>query len=126
MAFHLSDVVFSCGIHRTSTRGHARETGQFRFIPADPSDDGRRRRRRRHRRTAVIVIDVVFSLTNYHVMLHPLRAQDGEYYSQVLAELKVKGKEAKNNGARRQREYRLRQASVRAALEGVDDDQSSR
>mmetsp|Transcript_21916 Transcript_21916/g.47396 ORF Transcript_21916/g.47396 Transcript_21916/m.47396 type:complete len:458 (+) Transcript_21916:321-1694(+) len=28
-----------------------------------------------------LVIDIVFALTNYHIMLHPLRVQDGEYMS---------------------------------------------
>ena len=68
-----------------------------------------------------VVIDIVFSLTNYHIPLHPLRAADGEYYQEVMAELKRQADEAKTKGARRQREYRQRQASVQAALEGLDD-----
>jgi len=68
-----------------------------------------------------VIVDIVFSLTNYHIRLHPLRAGDGEYYDGVLKDLKRQADEAKTKGSRRQREYRQRQLSVQAALEGMDD-----
>lgn len=68
------------------------------------------------------VMDLIFCLTNYHVMLHPLRAADGEYYRRVLAELKRLGEESKTKDAKRQRLYRQRQAAVDASLGQLDGD----
>lgn len=49
------------------------------------------------------------ALTNYHVGLMPLRARDNEHYDMVLARYQSMGERVRNQRARTQRHYRMRQ-----------------
>ena len=42
-----------------------------------------------------VLVDFCFSLTNFHISLHPLREADREYYHQLLADLKRRAEDAK-------------------------------
>ena len=42
------------------------------------------------------IIDISFSLTNYHIRLRPLRAEDREYYHRVLSTLRAKAEKVKS------------------------------
>ena len=61
-----------------------------------------------------LITDLCFSLTNFHVRIHPLREQDYEYYKKVLADLHKRTHEAKTKNKRRQ--LRHRQRKVRMEL----------
>ena len=56
-----------------------------------------------------IVMSIALSLTNFNVMLRPLREQDHSYYKMILADIDAKGERAKNANRERQRVYRERQ-----------------
>ena len=62
------------------------------------------------------IIDICFSLTNYHIRLHPLRAEDREYYHRVLSTLRAKAEKVRTSGAERQRRYRHRRIQMNRAL----------
>ena len=36
------------------------------------------------------IADVCFALTNFHIRLHPLREEDGDYYFKVLSTMRAK------------------------------------
>ena len=74
------------------------------------------------RDTFNLVIDVCFSLCNFHIMLHPLREQDGQYYKKVLATLKHASEVAIDRGRRRQLRYRQQRAAIRRAIDDDFDD----
>ena len=62
------------------------------------------------------IIDICLSLTNYHIRLHPLRAEDREYYHRVLSTMRAKADKMKTSGAERQRRYRHRRDQINRAL----------
>ena len=62
------------------------------------------------------ILDICFSLTNYHISLHPLRAEDRQYYISVLSALRARTEERANAGRRRQNMYRQRQHQLERAL----------
>ena len=68
------------------------------------------------------VVDVCFSLTNYHLCLHPLRQEDREYYLRVLLALRVRTEEIVNAGRNCQLCHRHCQQQMDMALE--EDDES--
>ena len=74
------------------------------------------------RDTFNLVIDVCFSLRNFHIMLHPLREQDGQYYKEVLATLKHTSEASIDRGRRRQLRYRQQQVAIRRAIDDEFDE----
>ena len=62
------------------------------------------------------IIDICFALTNYHIRLHPLRAEDREYYHRVLSTLRSKAEKVRTLRAERQRRYRHRRMQMNPAL----------
>ena len=43
-------------------------------------------------------VDVFFSLTNYHLSLHPMREENVVYYQRVLSGVAIRTEEVKNYG----------------------------
>ena len=48
------------------------------------------------------VVDVCFSLTNYHLRLHPMREEDVMYYQRVLSGMAIRTEEVKSYARARQ------------------------
>ena len=48
------------------------------------------------------VVDVCFSLTNYHLRLHPMREEDVMYYQRVLSDMAIRTEEVKSYARARQ------------------------
>ena len=48
-----------------------------------------------------LVVDVCFSLTNYHISLKPLRAEDRYFYSSILGDYQVRAQELQRRNDRR-------------------------
>ena len=51
---------------------------------------------------------ICLSLTNYHIQIHPLRAEDGESYKRHTRKLLTIGEEISKKRKRQQSEYRAR------------------
>ena len=69
-----------------------------------------------------LIVDFCFSLANFHIRLHPLCEQDGEYYLRVLADMKRRMEVSVNQVKKRQQKHRARQARMRAVMEGLDEE----
>ena len=67
-------------------------------------------------------IDVMFSLANFHVRLHPLRQQDQDYWDLVLSKIRVRAERVKNSGKNRMKKYRDNQRQMQDAFEANDDE----
>ena len=48
------------------------------------------------------IVDFCFSITNFHIRIHPLREQDAGYYQKVIADVMRRIDDAKNKGRLRQ------------------------
>ena len=70
-----------------------------------------------------LIVDFCFSLTNFHIRLHPLREKDGEYYQSVMADLKRRKEVQKDRVKKRQQKHRARQARMQAAMEELEDEE---
>ena len=64
------------------------------------------------------IADVCFSLTKFHLRLHPLREEDRSYYYKVLAAIRVRAEKKKKEGCERQRCYRHCRDQMEMALMG--------
>ena len=63
------------------------------------------------------VVDVCFSLTNYHLRLHPMREEDVMYYQRVLSGMAIRTEEVKNYARARQLKHRSKRRALEIALE---------
>ena len=70
-----------------------------------------------------LIVDFCFSLTNFHIRLHPLREQDGEYYKKVMADLKRRKEMSKDRVKKRQQKHRARQARMQASMEELEQEE---
>ena len=64
-----------------------------------------------------MVVDVCFSLTNYHLRLHLMREENIMYYQRVLSGMTIRTEEVKNYARARQLKYRSKRRSLVIALE---------
>ena len=72
-----------------------------------------------------IIVDVCFSIVNFHIRIHPLREQDVGYYQKVIADVMRRTDDAKNIGRHRQQNHRnRRQMTTFSMTEDLSDFES--